>query len=300
MIFKNESLDYLLSTGEHCISENYSKYIEGNNITEMPKVKGNTKYKIGIIVPNYNNEQWLDKCLKSIVNQTYKNFEIIFIDDMSTDNSVNIAKKYCKQVIELKQKRYNGGARNEGYLHLSKDVDYVYYVDSDDWLADENVLSIINDNLQGNPDVLFVGVGADYDGIMRCFYNKTYKDRYEAILGWSGCYGMVVKKELAVSQECLFPEGTLKEDRTQHYKVCINMKSYRCIPDIVYIWNKNNTKSVTTERNIKWKSSTIRNWADAIEIYETYKGQDSKLDQLLLARIENCKMEIDSKGDEQR
>ena len=111
---------------------------------------------------------------------------------------------------------------------------------------------------------------------------------------------MVVKKELATKQECLFPEGTLKEDRTQHYRVCINMKSFRCISDIVYIWNRNNVKSVTTERNIKWKADTIRNWADAVEMYETYKGKDAKLDQLLMARIENCKMEIDIKGDEQK
>ena len=92
----------------------------------------------------------------------------------------------------------------------------------------------------------------------------------------------------------------MKEDRTQHYKVCIEMKSYRSIPDLIYTWNRNNTHSVTTERGQKWKTDTIRNWADSIDLYETYKGLDNKIDQLLLARIENCKMEIDRKGDEQR
>lgn len=298
MIFTNESLDELLETKEHCIRYDYSNYVKGVDIKPMPKVEGNTRYKIGIIVPNYNNEEWLEKSLGSLRNQTYKNIEIIFIDDMSTDNSVEIAKKYCDKVIELKQKRYNGGARNEGYLYLSEDVDYVYYLDSDDWLIDPYALEVINKNLQGNPDVLFVGVGADYNGVMHCFYNKIYEDRYEAILGWSGCYGKVIKKELAV--RCLFPEGTLKEDRTQHYKICIEMKSYRSIPDLIYIWNRNNTHSVTTERSKKWKTDTIRNWADSIDLYETYKGLDNKIDQLLLARIENCKMEIDKKGDEQR
>lgn len=303
MIFRNESLDYLISLNEHSIHEDYLQYIEGEQVKEMPKITGNTQYKIGIIVPNYNNEEWLEKSLGSILNQTYRNFEIIFIDDVSEDNSVQVAKKLLRKqdkIVELKQKRYNGGARNEGYLHLSNDVDYVYYVDSDDWLTDNYSLELINQNLQGNPDVLFVGVAADYNNIIRCFYNKTYKDRYEAILGWSGCYGMVVKKELATKQECLFPEGTLKEDRTQHYKVCINMESYRCIDSLVYTWNRNNVKSVTTVRNTKWKSDTIRNWADAIEMYETYKGHDAKLDQILMARIENCKMEIDIKGDEQK
>ena len=90
-----------------------------------------------IIVPNYNYEHTIKKCLDSILNQTYTNYEIVFVDDMSTDNSVTIATQMLgkqHKVIQLKQKRYNGGARNEAYLHLSDDVDYIYYIDSDDWL----------------------------------------------------------------------------------------------------------------------------------------------------------------------
>ena len=301
MIYKDESLEYLLSLNTHCIREDYAQYLNGIDIKPMdhkPEIK---KHKLGIIVPNYNNGEWLERSLGSLLYQTYKNFEIIFIDDMSTDNSIEIAKRLLRpqdKIVELKQKRYNGGARNEGYLHLSEDVEYVYYLDSDDWLTNEHSLETINDNLNGSPDVLFVGVGADYNGVLRCFYNHIYQDRYEAILGWSGCYGKVIKKELAM--RCLFPEGTLKEDRTQHYKVCLEMTSYKCIQDLIYVWNRNNTHSVTTERTQKWKTDTIRNWADSIDIYEKYKGKDNKIDQLLLARIENCKMEVDRKGDEQR
>ena len=300
-LFRNEGLEYLIRTGKHWIHEDYYNYIKGIEMNPE-EVRTNKNYKIGIIIPNYNNEKWLDKCLKSVECQTYKNYEVIFIDDLSTDNSVEIAKKYIDKInlkiVELKQKRYNGGARNEGYLHLSKDVDYVYYLDSDDWFTDSETLTKINENL--GADVLFVGVAADYNGIIRCFYAPDYKTRYEAILGWSGCYGMVIKKELATKQECLFPEGTLKEDRTQHYRVCLEMKSYKCLNDLVYVWNRNNSGSVTTARGIKWRSDTIRNWADSIEIYEYYKGKDSKMDQLLLQRIENCRQEVENKGDEQR
>ena len=302
VLFNNEDLESLIETGKHYIREDYHRYLQGEPVGNIGNIKGNTRYKIGIIMPNYNNAKWLEKSIGSIAKQTYKNYELIFIDDMSEDNSVEIAKKYIDKIpikiVELKQKRYNGGARNEGYLYLSKDVDYVYYLDSDDWYADISVLAKINENLQGNPDVLFVGIGADYNGIMRCFYKQNYEDRYQAILGWSGAYGKVIKKELAV--KCLFPEGTLKEDRTQHYKVCINMRNYRCLEDILYIWNRNNISSVTTARGIKWRSDTIRNWADSIEIYETYKGHDNKLDQILLQRIDNCRQEVENKGDEQR
>lgn len=295
----NETLDYMLRSGEHWIRKDIENYIEGNVVKELPLKPGTKQYKIGIIIPNYNYSEWLDKSIGSILNQTYSNYEIIFIDDMSTDNSYEKAKQLIGnkgKAIKLKQRRYNGGARNEGYLYLS-DVDYVWYIDSDDWIP-LNALEIINQNLQGNPDVLFVGLGTDIRGINASYYVPDYKDKYEAIKGWSGSSGKVIKKDLAM--KCLYPEGTLKEDRTQHYKVCIEMNSYRCIREILYYWNRNNTKSVTTERNIKWKADTIRNWADSVEMFETYKGKDIKIDEILLARVENCKNEVMNNEDSQQ
>lgn len=295
----NETLDYMLRSGEHWIRKDIENYIEGNAVKELPLKPGTKQYKIGIIIPNYNYSEWLDKSIGSILNQTYSNYEIIFIDDMSTDNSYEKAKQLIGnkgKAIKLKQRRYNGGARNEGYLYLS-DVDYVWYIDSDDWIP-LNALEIINQNLQGNPDVLFVGLGTDIRGINASYYIPDYKDKYEAIKGWSGSSGKVIKKDLAI--KCLYSEGTLKEDRTQHYKVCIEMNSYRCLKDVIYYWNRNNTKSVTTERNIKWKADTIRNWADSIEMYETYKGKDIKIDEILLARVENCKNEVMNNEDSQQ
>ena len=69
-------------------------------------------------------------------------------------------------------------------------------MDSDDWLIDNKVLEKINQNLKGEPDVLFVGLGADYNGIIRSYYIPQYNNKYEAIVGWSGSTGKVIKKEL--------------------------------------------------------------------------------------------------------
>ena len=301
-IFTDGPLEYLISTGLHCIHKDYVEYITGQKLDKIEQATPSKRdYKIGIIIPNYNYGEWIDKCLTSLVNQTYKNFEVIFIDDMSTDNSVEIAESYKDKldikVIRLKQKRYNGGARNEGYLYLSNDTEYVWYIDSDDYVT-ENALEVINNNLQGSPDVLFVGLKVEQNGIIRGYFNQTYYTKYDAIEGWSGSSGKVIKKELATSQ--LYQEGTLKEDRTQHYKVCLNMKSFKYTNEMIYIWNKNNTKSVTTERNAKWKSDTIRNYADAVEMYELYKGKDIKMDKILMNRVVNCKNEIDTKKDGQQ
>ena len=163
-LFDDEPLEELMKTGLHCINYRNCNFVDINltnyNVDCIKQAKITDKdydklekkeYKIGIIIPNYNYEHTIDKCLKSILAQSYKHYEVIFIDDCSTDKSVEIAKYYENEmpikVIQLKQKRLNGGARNEAYLHLSDDVDYVYYIDSDDWLLDEYCLEKINNKL---------------------------------------------------------------------------------------------------------------------------------------------------------
>ena len=315
-LFDNEPYQDLLKTKLHCLRYNKCEYVDINltefNIDCIKKTTPDEKdwnkiehknFKIGIIVPNYNYEHTIEKCLKSILNQTYKNYEIIFIDDMSTDNSVEIAKELLKsphKVIELKQKRLNGGARNEAYLHLSDDVEYVYYVDSDDWLYDENALEKINNKLQTKPDVLFVGM-ADYKNnkLNVCFIPR-YKDKYEAIAGWSGSCGKVIKKNLATRQECLYNEGTLKEDKNQHCKICIYMKDFKLLQEPIYVWNRQNYKSVTTIREkVIWGTSTIRHYADTLQLALSVKGKDPRIDKILEDRIRKTKQEMLNGGDKQ-
>ena len=276
-LFDSEPLEYLKSLNIHCVYYKYCDFVDINlskynvdclkkasfeekNYDKMPSKKN---YKIGIIIPNFNYENTLEKCFNSIFNQTYKNYEIVFVDDVSTDNSVEIAKKLLKpphKIVELKQKRYNGGARNEAYLHLSDDVDYVFCLDSDDWFLDEYCLEDINNRLQSNPDVVFTGLSIYQNGETRTEEVPDYQDKYEAIRGWSGC-GKVIKKELAMRQDCLYKEGTLKEDRNHHCRICINMNSFEILKKPIYVWNRENNKSVTTKRdNIMWQTSTIRHY----------------------------------------
>lgn len=315
-LFENETLKDLLKTNLHCIRYDLIKNVDINTTHYDVRCKKKAKitddfdalfkkrdYKFGIIVPNFNYDHTLEKCLNSILNQSYKNFEIIFVDDVSTDDSVKIARKMLKaqhKVVQLKQKRYNGGARNEAYLHLSQDVDYVYYVDSDDFLYDENALKKINDALVGEPDVLFVGLAKCKNGLITKENIPQYKDRYEAMQGWSGSCGKVIKKELATRQECLYNEGTLKEDKNQHCRICIYMHDFKCLEDLIYVWNQDNSKSITTKRDsIEWITSTIRHYADTIQLALSVKGYDDKIDKILEERIKKCKEEISNGGDRQ-
>ena len=269
---------------------------------ELPKRKD---YKIGIIMPNCNYGNLLEKSIGSILKQTYKNWELIFVDDCSTDKSVEIAEKLLKgepraKIVRLKQKRLNGGTRNEAYLHLSDDVDYVYYVDSDDWLYDELSLERIVERLVGYPDVLFVGIASYRAGVTEVCRIPEYNDRYEAMQGWSGSCGKVIKKSLALRQECLYNEGTLKEDRNQHRRICIYMNSFSLLQKPVYVWNQENRKSVTTIREkVVWGTSTIRHYADTLQLYLSVKGLDKKTDEILEAAVRKTKKEMENGGDKQ-
>ena len=99
--------------------------------------------KVSIIIPNYNCSEFLERCLDSVVNQSYKNKEIIIIDDGSTDNSSEIIDKYIKkhsecEIISIFQSNMNASiARNEGIKVASGK--YVLFLDSDDILEDERI-----------------------------------------------------------------------------------------------------------------------------------------------------------------
>lgn len=106
--------------------------------------------KFSVIVPVYNSEKYLKKCLDSIMGQTYKDFEVIVVNDGSTDNSSNIIKKYNVKLIN----QDNSGvsvARNNGIKNSKGE--YFIFVDSDDYI-EKDLLKKINESLDNNPDIV--------------------------------------------------------------------------------------------------------------------------------------------------
>lgn len=104
--------------------------------------------KYSIIVPAYNTEKYIDKCLKSIFSNTYKNFEVIIVNDGSIDKTEDIINKYIKKydnIIYIKQKNMGLSlARNNGVKKATGD--YLLFIDSDDYV-EKNLLENINKNI---------------------------------------------------------------------------------------------------------------------------------------------------------
>jgi glycosyltransferase involved in cell wall biosynthesis len=112
---------------------------------EKPRTK-NQEHLVSIVVANYNNEKYLDKCLSSIISQKYKNIEIVIVDDGSTDHSRRIIEKYSNEDKRIKTVfKSNGGlsdARNKGLKQC--DGTYITFADSDDFFSDNWISTLVN------------------------------------------------------------------------------------------------------------------------------------------------------------
>lgn len=138
--------------------------------------------KISIIVPIYKSEKYLDRCIESIVNQTYKNLEIILVDDGSPDNCPKICDEYAKKdsriVVVHKENGGVSSARNAG-LDIAKG-DYIAFVDSDDYIEKDMYLELLNGIKEKNSDIAvcnYVEINNNVRVRQNCKYNASYIEK---------------------------------------------------------------------------------------------------------------------------
>ena len=120
---------------------------------------------VSIIIPIYNVEQYLDRCIKSVINQTYKNIEIILVDDGSTDKCPEICDQYAQKdnriVVIHKENGGLSSARNAGMKVLKGE--YMLFADSDDWIKENTVEELLQIAIEHDVDfVRFTPVTANH------------------------------------------------------------------------------------------------------------------------------------------
>ncbi len=114
------------------------------------KIQKNFDPWVSILIINHNNEKFIPRCLNSIKNQTYKNYEIIFFDDNSIDNSIKVAKKFCKKnfLLIANKKNTKCGSYNQinGFYRALKrsSGEIIFFLDSDDFFK-PNKIKIITE-----------------------------------------------------------------------------------------------------------------------------------------------------------
>lgn len=117
---------------------------------------------ISVIIPIYNSARYLSQCLDSILEQSYKNLEIIAVNDASPDNSMHICQNYAlkDKRIKIIDKKKNEGVDRVRFsgLELAKGK-YVLFIDSDDWLENPDILSIMHEKAEEtNADYVEMGM----------------------------------------------------------------------------------------------------------------------------------------------
>ncbi len=136
---------------------------------------------VSVIVPVYNVEPYLERCLNSIINQTYRNLEIILVDDGSSDGSSEICDMFERQDSRICViHKSNGGlvsARKAGIVRAKGE--YAAYVDSDDWIECDMYYQLVNHMLQNDADIVTSGVYRDYQDNIICEFDNIQEGVYD-------------------------------------------------------------------------------------------------------------------------
>lgn len=180
--------------------------------------------KISVIIPVYNVYDYIDKCLDTLVHQTFKDLEIIVVNDGSPDNSEEIIKKYEKEYKNIKYfKKENGGqssARNYGLKHATGD--FIAFIDSDDYVSLDMYQKMYDKAISGNYDMVVCDLNYIYpDKTVKvdCGIKEDTKDIKKVLLNnYPVVWNKLFKKEL-FKKDVLFKTGVWFEDVEFLYRI---------------------------------------------------------------------------------
>lgn len=198
----------------------------------------NNENKISIIIPAYNVSLYIKECVESVCKQSYKNLEIIIVDDGSTDNTLEILKEMKKNDLRINLiHKENGGlssARNAGLKIATGD--YIMFLDSDDWLESDCCQDTITKIKENNADLVFFDYFKEYENNMvkhysykqDMIYSSQEKPFFLYDMRTITAWGKLYKKE--VLENSLFDENMKTAE-----DVDFNYRFYQKVNKAVYL-----------------------------------------------------------------
>ena len=247
------------------------------------------KIKFSIIVPAYNTYCYIDRCLKSILKQNFKNLEIIVIDDGSTDNlkkQVNNLKKSYKNFIRFYRTKHRGvsNARNLGL----KKSEYIVFVDSDDYL-NYDIFNYIN-NFKEDTDC-FITQFRTYDLASNNFIDieqdsilsveNINKRKHEDVLNEfyrtrtiTPVWRFIVKSKIA--KKIKFTKNIIFEDEEWSSKILIKAQTFHLIDEPCYVYVKREN-SITSTLNENAYISLMKVCYNLLKIAEQQKDEFKRI-----------------------
>lgn len=219
--------------------------------------------EISIIVPVYGVEKYLDKCVNSILNQTFTNFELILVDDGSKDNCPLMCEQYKEKDNRVRViHKENGGlsdARNAG-IEVATGK-YIGFVDSDDYISYKMYEALYNAIEKNSADLSmcnFMCIGEDefiedndfsipekvMSGIEILDRNKD-DEKGSWVVAWNKLY----KKELF--KDIRYPVGKIHEDEFVYHKIMVKCKKVACVSEPLYFYLQRNNSIMKSDYSVK-------------------------------------------------
>lgn len=238
--------------------------------------------KVSVIIPVYGVEKYLDRCVESVVNQTYKNLEIILVDDGSPDNCPKMCDDWVLRDARVRTvHRVNGGqscARNTGLSCASGDC--ITFIDSDDWIAPdtyEYCISLMNS--YADADVVefrymqthsISPLGENPKEVINIYKNKEILNYYMESSTRNGSYSVCrCLFKAPVAKRYRFREGKINEDIDYKYKVLRDCRIMVVTNQIKYFyWQEGNSTS-----SGKLKVRDLQLYEAAAELFELTKDE---------------------------
>ena len=204
---------------------------------------------ISVVVAIYNIERWVEKCIESVLTQSYIDFELILVDDGSTDLSREICEKYCRLDDRIKLISQNNqglsAARNTGI-----DVccgEYIMFLDGDDYLY-KDALKNAMENIENSDICIFqyeyVNENGEYMGAPLSYKQKITMNKENALkrlfvddnIGGIVAWGKLYKKSLFIDNNIYYPVGKYHEDCFTTYKLFFLANTITYIPNVGYYY----------------------------------------------------------------
>lgn len=199
--------------------------------------------KISIIIPVYNAERYLDRCLKSILSQTLKDLEVIIVNDGSKDESLDVINKYIKmdkRVILINQKNCGAAISRQNAIPLAK-ADFIAFVDSDDYIEETMYESMYSEAIKYNADIVTCQFRKINSNNETDYITTPDKESLENILKgkvYSVLWNKLYKKELFIENNIIINKDIFYEDVGMVYKLYYFANKVHTVPNIFYNWNK--------------------------------------------------------------
>lgn len=204
--------------------------------------------KLSIIIPVYNTEDYLEECLKSVINQSLKEIEIIIIDDGSTDNSLKIAREFEKKDSKIKVfEEKNQGAATARNIGIEKARgEYITFVDSDDAININTYKYLYNLASANNYDLLKFNIELVFDNKrMAELVNKEIapeikiiQNRAKILDNHVSACSKILKTDFLKENNLTFPDNLAYEDILFHWKCCLYAKNSALVEYPFYFYRK--------------------------------------------------------------